>query len=201
MIKSDFEIVLDAVAKNQRATGREISNWLKKNGQPKFDSKLTNQILYRLLSSEIVDRDGSGDKPRWSVGRTWASSDALDAKGEIVLRPLSAREAKIREYKIASTIVKVILETDLSSNDPYMSPDWVGTHVVAAINTNHPFWTLRLGDGSEKSLFTMIAALDAYVQWRAAQLSEPPDATEMLKLRDQALRFCTLMELEAPTTE
>lgn len=199
MTKTNFEIVLEAVEKNQRATGREISNWLKKNGQPRFNSKLTNQILYRLLSSEIVDRDGTGDKPRWSVGQTWGSSNTSEPKGNVVLRPLSPRETEVREYKIASTLVKVILENDLSSNDPYMSPDWVGTHVVAAINTNHPFWTLRLGAASEKSLFSMIAALDAYVQWRVAQLSELPDATEILKIRDQALRFCTLMELEVPT--
>ncbi len=201
MTKSDFEIVFGAVEKNPNATGREISNWLKKNGHERFDSKLTNQTLYRLLSSEIVSRDGSQVKPRWSVGQTWGSNANSEPNRPLDYRPLKAHDLEVRDFKIANTHVKVIIERELSSNDPYMSPDWVGSHVVASINANHPFWVLRLGSDSDRALFSMIAALDAYVQWRVAQLSELPDATEILKMRDQALRFCTLLELEPPTTE
>ena len=201
MEKSDFEIVLDAVAKNPNATGRDLSNWLKKNGNDRFVPKLTNQILYRLLASEIVCRDGSQDKPRWSIGETWTKGIDPSDKQLANVRPLSQNVREILHYKIASTEVRVIFEDDLSSNDPYMCPDWVGSHVVAAINTNHPFWTLRAATESDKSLFSMVIALDAYIQWKTAQLNEPPDSTEILKMRDAALRFCTLMDLEVIKTD
>ena len=188
------------VAKRPGSTGREISNNLRREGHPRFTSKLVNQVLYRLLSAQMVVRDGSGEKPRWlpidEQDPLPVSQSKLRSK-----RPLSPLKSEIISYRIATTEVKVLLDNNLSSNDPYLTPDWVGDHVVASVNLKHPFWTLRLSSDADRAIFSMIIAVDAFVQWKVAQMHEPPDATEVQKMRDYALRFCSLIEAESTMTD
>ena len=195
--KSDFELVVDCIQKSPGLTGREISAQLRRSGHSQFTSKVANQTLYKLLAAELVERDGTGDKPRWFPGGKWTIQDSTVTSISSPKRPLDPSERKTKVFQIASTEVRVILDQESSSNDPYLSPDWVGSHVVASVNVLHPFWTIRLNSPEDKALYCMFAAVDAYVQWKIAQLHEPPDATELQNMRDYALRFCTLSETEA----
>lgn len=200
MVKSDFERVLIAIGQNPGATGREITSRLRREGHGRFTSKVVNQILYRLLATEMVVRDGTGDKPKWFLpeGQSLSITGLRSPRDK---RPLSPMIGRIVVYRIATTDIKVLLDNAMSPNDPYLTPDWVGQHVVATVNTNHPFWTLRLPSEQEKSVFCMIVAMDAFVQWKVAQMHEPPDATEIQTMRDYALRFCSLQETEQITSD
>ena len=194
---SDFELVVDCIKKFPGLTGREIASQLRKSGHERFTSKVTNQTLYKLLTAELIERDGTGDKPRWFPGGQWIDHRPASNITPTPKRPLDPRQRKTRIFQIASTEVRVIIDDEVSPNDPYLAPDWVGTHVIVSVNSNHPFWTIRLNSPEDKALYSMFAAVDAYVQWKIAQLHEPPDATELQNMRDYALRFCTLTETEA----
>ena len=194
--ESDFELVVDCIQKNPGLTGREISAQLRQSGHSRFTSKVVNQSLYKLLAAELVERDGTGDKPRWLPGGKWTIQDSTVTSISTSKRPLDPSERKTKVFQIASTEVRVIIDQESSSNDPYLSPDWVGSHVVASVNALHPFWTIRLNSPEDKALYCMFAAVDAYVQWKIAQLHQPPDSTELQNMRDYALRFCTLSQTE-----
>ena len=102
----------------------------------------------------------------------------------------------MRLFRVADTTVKVILDSSMSPNDQFIVPDWIGPYVVVTVNTAHPFWEMRLTTDPERTLTMLFYAIDGYVSWRTAQLHEPPDATELIKIRDEALRFSTLHETE-----
>jgi hypothetical protein len=197
MQRSDFEIITDGVAKFPGSTARELATQLRRLGHEKFTSKLANQLLYRLLSASMVERDGSGDKPRWHPVQSGPTQPRANRETDAIKRPLNRIEGDVKLYSISDTSIKVLIDWNSSPNDPYLLPDWVGSHVVASINANHPFWSLRLTTPADQALYCMICAADAYVQWKVAQLHEPPDATEVQILRDFAFRLCTLVEAEA----
>jgi hypothetical protein len=199
MADSEFELVLDFLKKSPDSIGREVSVALRKAGHDQFTPRYTNQTLYRMLAARVVERDGSREKPRWSSPGS-AGTRKPPKQQSHETRPLDSRPAAVRTYLIANTEVRLIVLSDLSPNDPYMTPDWVGSHVVASVNSNHPFWISRIVSDSDRALYSMLIALDAYVQWKIAQLSEPPDASETQQMRDFALRFCTLVETEVTTT-
>lgn len=194
---SDFELVVKCVSEFPGLTGREIATQLRRSGHSHFTSKIANQTLYKLLAAELVDRDGSGNKPRWFPGGEWANQPRSRKLISVPKRPLNPSERKVKIFNIASTEIRVIFNDELSSNDPYLLPDWTGSFVVVSVNTQHPFWNIRLTSSEDKALYCMFVAVDAYVQWKVVQLHEPPDATELQNLRDNALRFCTLQEAES----
>jgi len=132
--------------------------------------------------------------PRWRSADY--KGDAKVARSAIKPRPLTTSGLDMRVFQIADTTVKVILDASLSPNDTFILPDWVGSHVVVTVNTEHPFWQLRAVSNSDKTLMALVFAIDGYVSWRTARLHEPPDATEQIRMRDEALRFCTLQETE-----
>jgi len=196
MPESDFEIVVDCISKHPGLTGREIATQLRRSGHSRFTSKLANQTLYRLLTAELVSRDGSSEKPTWFPRGDWVGRSQEKNKVSPIKRPLDPTVSRIRKYQIASIEVRVIVDQEPSPNDPYMNPDWVGSHVIASVNANHPFWNIRLVSPEDIAIYCMISAIDAYVLWKIAQLHEPPDATELQTMRDYAIRFCTLIETQ-----
>jgi hypothetical protein len=198
---SDFELILSCIKANPGLTARELGSKLRKQGHERFSSRLTNQLLYRLHAASMIDRDGTGDKPRWHPNGDWSDGAREPSSASAEKRLLDSRDKEIRSYEIASVKVKVLLTNEMSLNDPYMIPDWVGSHIISSVNTVHPFWTLRLGTATDRALYCMMAAIDAYLQWKVAQLHEPPDATELQKMKDDALRFCTLLDAESPTPD
>lgn len=201
MQSSDFEIVVGAVQAKPGMTGRELASYLRRQGHKRFDSKLANQILYRLHAASLVERDASGDKPKWNPSGSWSPGAPSYSRPTPTKRPLSVSDQETKKYLIGPTEVKVLLDNTASLNDFYISTDWVGSHVVSSVNVNHPFWDLRLSSPQEESLFCMIAAIDAYVQWKVAQMHEPPDAREVQRMRDQAFRLCSLVESEQVTSD
>jgi len=199
MERSDFEIVSGYVARFPGLTARDLAARMRNEVNDRFTPKLANQILYRLLAAQMIHRDDSGAKPRWfPVDPSFVGQERRQAYGS-PKRPLNQEESDLRLYSISETTIKVLLDHERSPNDPYLVPDWVGTHIVASINANHPFWTLRLSTPSDRALYCMFCAADAYVQWTVAKLHEPPDSTEVQKMRDFALRLCTLLESETLT--
>lgn len=194
--QSDFETLLSQLNRTPGVTARQLSVDLRKRGHAQFTSKLVNQILYRLLATQFVERDGTGDKPRWTAPSSWASETSRGSPVTSRQRPLRTDSASTIIYKIADTEVRLLEEDTPSPNDSYIQPDWVGSHIVVSVNTNHPFWKMRLTSETSYALFRLVAAVDAYVQWKIAKLTEPPDATEIMRLRDYAFRFCTLESTE-----
>ena len=194
--QSDFETVLAQLSRTPGITARQLSVDLRKRGHTKFTSKLVNQILYRLLATQFVERDGTGDKPTWTASSTWDSVSIRKSAANLGQRPLRTESVSAVIYRIADTEVRLLEDDALSPNDSYIQPDWVGSHIVVSVNTSHPFWKKRLTSDTSYALFRLVAAVDAYVQWKVAKLNEPPDATEVMKLRDYAFRFCTLESTE-----
>ena len=194
MESSDFGLVLDALNAKPGMTGREVATYLRTRGHNRFTSTLANQVLYRLLATSMVECDTTGYRPRWRTSNSWAPKNSAASLKPVAKRPLAITDQPIKKYLVASTEVRVLLDQQMSPNDPYVSTDWVGPHVVASVNLKHPFWTLRLDGLKDEALYCMFVAVDAYVQWKVAQLHEPPDAREVQKMRDFALRYCTLAE-------
>jgi hypothetical protein len=201
MKASDFEILTRILQDNPGTTARELSAKVRAAGHSHFTPKLVNQLLYRLLATEIVQQDGSGEKPRWSTSTGWQSRSSVPRSKNLEKRPLNPQSSKFVTYKIADTEIRLLEDESMSPNDPYLLPDWIGSHIVVSLNTNHPFWQIRLTIPTDRALYRMIAAIDAYVQWKVARLTEPPDATEVKNLRDYALRFCTLVSTEISTND
>jgi len=201
IFKSDFEILLDNLSRTPGVTARQLSTNLRKSGHTRFTSKLVNQILYRLLAIQFVERDSSGDKPRWTTSSISKFDTPQAFTTRPVKRPLQTASVNTISYRIADTEVRLLEDHNLSPNDPYIHPDWVGSHIVVSLNTTHPFWKMRLTNVSEYALFRLIVAVDAYVQWKIARLTEPPDANEVMNLRDYAFRFCTLESTEQPRND
>jgi len=168
---------------------------IRKRTEPGFTSRNANQILYRLLRANLVEKNGSTTTPTWSAEtENLFSENRPDPTSERLAIPIGSLDGLDPVIiQIGTTEVKVMFEKISSINDPYMSPDWVGTHVLATINCNHPFWTLRLRDDSQRALFAFMVAQDAYVQWKSSQLHEPPDPAEQLIIRDAAMRLCTTL--------
>jgi hypothetical protein len=197
MHKSEFEVVLNEVKRHEGGTAREIAKRLRANGHSAFTASRTNQTLYRLLALDLVERDVHGKVPTWRP--TAAEQREGTAKSNLARPVKDIGESNLLSYRIASTNVRVLLAEDLSPNDPYYTPDRVGEHLLATVNVRHPFWTTRLGSATDKSLFVMAIAVDAYVHWRSVCMSEPPEPHETHALRDAAFRYCTLITTEAWT--
>lgn len=198
---SDFESVFEYLSRAPGITAKQLSTDLRRAGHTHFTTKLVNQILYRLLATEFVERDGSSNKPRWTVSQSWKSGTQSKSEKASVKRPLRVESERTIVYRIADTEVRLLEDDGLSPNDSYIQPDWVGSHIVVSVNTNHPFWVMRLTSEGDYALFRLTAAVDAYVQWKIARLTELPDATEIMKIRDYAFRFCTLESTEKSTDD
>lgn len=198
MSHSDSEIILEVLASHRDLLARDIATRIRNRGLGDFDRTRVNSALYKLYSLKLVTKKEVAGKPRWSK----ADSSDSDSPPQVFERRDDQRPLKqvpIAEsayFRIAETPIKIISDSGQSPNDPYLSADWVGSQIVAAINTSHRFWTMRLTSEVERTLYLMMCAVDAYVQWRIAQMTEPPDATETLFLRDSALRYCTLIEAQ-----
>lgn len=193
--QSDFEAVLNEVKRHEGGTARDIAKRLRANGHSIFTASRTNQILYRLLAVDLVQRVGDGDVPTWKPTSARPREGTAKSRAARPVKDIGA--SNLLTYRIASTSVRVLLAEDLSPNDPYYTPDWVGEHLLATVNVRHPFWTTRLGTTADRSLFVMAIAVDAYVHWRSVCMSEPPEPHETHALRDAALRYCTLLTTEA----
>ena len=191
--ESIFEQISQILNKTPNLTAREIAAKVRGQGQAPFTSRLANQSLYRMLTAGLVVRDDNYI-PRWRS--TVDQREFQRSQPSSEQRPLTSTQSNMRHFRIAGTTVKVILDSSMSPNDQFIVPDWIGPYVVVTVNTAHPFWNVRVTTDSEKTLTMLFYAIDGYVSWRTAQLHEPPDATEQVKIRDEALRFCTLRETE-----
>ena len=195
MADSDFEVVLKTLKEYPNATAKELAAHIKQHKGSAFTSKNVNQVLYRLLTANLVIRNGSSEKPTWAVSTEWIQKDSSVSTSDRPKVPVGSIDGQSPVViQIGSTEVRVIFDKKSSVNDPYMSPDWVGSYVLATVNCNHPFWTLRLHNDNERSLFSVMVAQDAYIQWKSSQLHEPPDPRELLVIRDNAMRLTTLSQ-------
>ena len=198
MSPSDSEIVLEILSSYDDLLAREIAVKIRERGLGDFDRSRVNSALYKLYSLKMVTKKDIAGKPRWSKsgrgdsGSTVRTTLIADQKRPLQHVPVS----EAAYFRIAETPIKIIIDSGQSPNDPYLSADWVGTQVVASVNASHRFWGMRITNEAERTLYLMMCAVDAYVQWRIAQMTELPDATETLNLRDSALRFCTLIEAQ-----
>lgn len=201
--RGDFELVLAVLSKESSLTAREVSSRLHTGGNERFTSKATNQVLYRLLTADLVIRDGTGAKPRWSINNSWFDSESITPLRikSMNPRPLRSHTSLDRDFLVSETIVKVIFSEVQSANDPYLTPDWVGAHIISTVNCNHPFWQTRLVSDEARALFAMVCAVDAYVEWKVVQMNRPVEISELERLRDQAFRYCSLLEAEKTTTD
>jgi hypothetical protein len=201
--RGDFELVLAVLSKESTLTAREISKRLRTGGNERFTTKVTNQVLYRLLTADLVIRDGTGEKPKWSINRSWFGTESaapLKIKS-MNPRPLRRHNSFDRNFLVSETMVKVIFSDLQSVNDPYLTPDWVGSNIISTINCNHPFWQTRLVSDENRSLFAMVCAVDAYVEWKIVQMNSSVEISEIERLRDQAFRYCSLLEAEKTTPD
>jgi len=111
-------------------------------------------------------------------------------------RPLRRHNSLDRDFMVSNTAVKVIFSDTQSVNDPYLTPDWVGSNIISTINCNHAFWQTRLASDDARAVFAMVCAVDAYVEWKIVQMDHPVAIIEIERLRDQAFRYCSLLETE-----
>jgi len=201
--RGDFELALAVLSKESSLTAREVSRRLRAGGNERFTSKATNQVLYRLLTADLAIRDGTGEKPKWSINNSWFDAESIAPLSIKPMnpRPLRSHNSFDRDFLVSETIVKVIFSGIQSVNDPYLTPDWVGSHIISTVNCNHSFWQTRLVSDETRALFAMVCAVDAYVEWKIVQMNRPVEISEIERFRDQAFRYCSLLEAEKTTPD
>jgi|GEM_PF-6198196 len=108
--RGDFELALAVLSKESSLTAREVSRRLRAGGNERFTSKATNQVLYRLLTADLAIRDGTGEKPKWSINNSWFDAESIAPLSIKPMnpRPLRSHNSFDRDFLVSETIVKVI---------------------------------------------------------------------------------------------
>ena len=203
-MKSDFEIIIDILQSSGSLTAREIAK-LAKNYGKQWVRKDANSNLYKMLMQELVKKDSSEKVPKWFL----ASLESSNVQNEITNSEQILN--KVRKYpvqsldhivdeqnfeiKVKGVIIKYAYDLSATSNDPYMTVDWLQEKLFISVNSQHPFWEVFIDTPDEQLLYLQFLAQDALINWHVAKKGDEISSSSLSEVRDSVLREIALINL------
>jgi hypothetical protein len=203
-VKSDFEMIMDILRSNGSLTAREIAKLAKDYGK-KWVRKDANSNLYKMLMQELVRKDSSEKVPKWYL----STAEPSKAHNEVTnseqilnkVRKYSVQsldhivDEQNFEIKVKGVIIKYAYDLSATSNDPYMTVDWLQEKLFISVNSQHPFWEVFIDTPDEQLLYLQFLAQDALINWHVAKKGDEISSSSLSEVRDSVLREIALINL------
>lgn len=89
---------------------------------------------------------------------------------------------------------KIFLETTLAVTDPYFLPFYSPNdrEIRVAINTKHPFFTGRLDDTNDVTIYCIMACLDAISEWKCLQKTGEITSKTVNNIKNDLMRHISV---------
>lgn len=195
LVFSDFELVSKVLMGEDSLTAREISAAVTNYGI-KWDKGQANSVLYKMLAKGLVEKDTSrGTRPFWRLV-VESNKKNIDQYQKLkVINKTPGRDEfiplkAINEYSLvlSDNLIEFAVNSETSSNDPYISCDWLDEKIFVAINAHHPY--IKRGISSELILteFLLFLALDAFCEWRIIRDQHLMQVHSFIEIKDKILR-------------
>jgi hypothetical protein len=203
-MKSDFEIIIDILQSSGSLTAREIAK-LAKNYGKQWVRKDANSNLYKMLMQELVKKDSSEKVPKWFLASLESSNvqneitnseQILDKVRKYPVQSLDhIVDEKNFEIKVKGVTIKYAYDLSATSNDPYMTVDWLQEKLFISVNSQHPFWEVFIDTPDEQLLYLQFLAQDALINWHVAKKGDEISSSSLSEVRDSVLREIALINL------
>lgn len=148
-----------------------------------------DELMQELQSPEMVDRIELSVVPDAQI--------VQEAKKKIV-EDVTRRSQETLRASVGSLSIRIYLASELSTNDPYVTPEPRGNgEVIVIVNTSHPHWGQL--KGSEGVInYLRHCVYDAIAEWQAFKKASSLDPDTIKLLKDQLLRVS--FEIERHST-
>jgi hypothetical protein len=193
---SSFEVVTAILENGQTLMAKEIAKIAREMGYD-WTRENANSSLYKMLKNGLVIKIETEKAPLWTLPKhkeKFLESRSNPNKNIISFErknlPLVADDNLT--LRVLSIEIQFQFDSDLSSNDHYMSGDWLNDKIFVTLNPNHPFWQTYVASDELKSLQILNIASEVYVQWSIAKLRGEISPAKIHQLRDKALRDISL---------
>ena len=150
-----------------------------------------------MLKNDLVIKIETEKAPLWTLPKhkeKFLQSRSTPDKNVISFEPknLPLIADDNLTLQVLSIEIQFQFDPDLSSNDNYMSGDWLNEKIFVTLNPNHPFWQTYIANDELRSLQVLNIASEVYVQWSIAKLRGEISPTKIHQLRDKAFRDISL---------
>ena len=203
-MKSDFEIIIDILQSNGSLTAREIAKLAKDYGK-KWVRKDANSNLYKMLMQELVRKDSGEKVPKWYLSTVEPSKSRNEVtNSEQILNKVRKYSVQSLDHivdeqnfeiKVKGVIIKYAYDLSATSNDPYMTVDWLQEKLFISVNSQHPFWEVFIDTPDEQLLYLQFLAQDALINWHVAKKGDEISSSSLSEVRDSVLREIALINL------
>jgi hypothetical protein len=99
------------------------------------------------------------------------------------------------EIKVKGVTINYAYDLNASSNDPYMTVDWLQDKLFISVNSQHPFWEIFIDTPDEQLLYLQFLAQDALINWHVAKKGDEISSSSLSEVRDSVLREIALINL------
>jgi hypothetical protein len=193
---SPFEVVTAILEDGQTLMAKEVAKIAREMGYD-WTRENANSSLYKMLKNNLVIKIETEKAPLWTLPKhkeKFLESRSTANKNVIPFEPknLPLIADDNLTLRVLSIEIQFQFDSDLSSNDHYMSGDWLNDKIFVTLNPHHPFWQTYIADDELKSLQILNIASEVYVQWSIAKLRGEISPTKIHQLRDKALRDISL---------
>jgi hypothetical protein len=193
---SAFEVVTAILEDGQTLMAKEIAKIAREMGYD-WTRENANSSLYKMLKNGLVIKIETEKAPLWTLPKhkeKFLESRSNPNKNIISFEPknLPLVADDNLTLRVLSIEIQFQFDSDLSSNDHYMSGDWLNEKIFVTLNPNHPFWQTYVANDELKSLQILNIASEVYVQWSIAKLRGEISPAKIHQLRDKAFRDISL---------
>lgn len=193
---SSFEVVTAILEDGQTLMAKEVAKIAREMGYD-WTRENANSSLYRMLKNDLVIKIETEKAPLWTLPKhkeKFLQSRSTPDKNVISFEPknLPLIADDNLTLQVLSIEIQFQFDPDLSSNDNYMSGDWLNEKIFVTLNPNHPFWQTYIANDELRSLQVLNIASEVYVQWSIAKLRGEISPTKIHQLRDKAFRDISL---------
>lgn len=193
---SAFEVVTKILEDGQTLMAKEVAKIAREMGYD-WTRENANSALYKMLKIDLVIKIETEKAPLWGLPKykeNFLESRSNHNKNIIPFEPknLPLVADNNLTLRVLSIEIQFQFDADLSSNDHYMSGDWLNEKIFVTLNPNHPFWQTYIANDELKSLQIFNIASEVYVQWSIAKLRGEISPSKIHQLRDKALRDISL---------
>ena len=204
-METNFDIITKILENEQPLIAREVAKRARKLGN-EWERKDVNSALYKMLNLGLVQKIPTEKSVEWKLINQSHSNGALQIlHSEEILKKIRKFKVKSLEHVVNESNFEIRindLEIDFaynlefSSNDPYISVDWLQDRLFITVNSQHPFWETYINSKEEKLLYLQFIAQDALIQWHVAKIGDKISSSDLLQIRDKVLREIALKNLK-----